>query len=125
MKSDGPFTFYDHALRYANSSSETPNETVTDKAALQALHRYEKDLLKLKERREAEKTQFFDNIAHAQRQHREKQTQVKETYLSHQDFLNSQMEWNAKKRQEDKRLQSQFFKPHYGPEEDEEVVHRI
>jgi len=69
MKSDGPFTFYDHALRYANSSSET----VTDKAALQALHRYEKDLLKLKERREAEKTQFFGNIEHAQRQHREKQ----------------------------------------------------
>jgi hypothetical protein len=56
MKSDGPFNFYDHALRYANSNSETPSETVTDKAALQALHRYEKDLLKLKERREAEKT---------------------------------------------------------------------
>lgn len=36
--------------------------TVTDKAALAALQRYEKDLLKLKQTREHEKNTFFGNI---------------------------------------------------------------
>jgi len=36
--------------------------TVTDKAALAALQRYEKDLLKLKQTREGEKNTFYGNL---------------------------------------------------------------
>jgi hypothetical protein len=44
---------------------------VTDKAAIQALVRYEKDLIALQKRRESEKNTFFDNIALANEQKQE------------------------------------------------------
>jgi hypothetical protein len=40
LKSDGPFSFYDHSLRYGHTQDEK-SETITDKAKLAALHRYE------------------------------------------------------------------------------------
>ena len=52
LKSDGPFAIYDHSLRHAETET---NPTVTDKVALAALHRYENELLRLQQLREAEK----------------------------------------------------------------------
>ncbi len=59
LRSDGPFAIYDHSLRQAETE-QVP--TVTDKVALAALHRYENELLRLKQLREAEKAQFINNI---------------------------------------------------------------
>jgi hypothetical protein len=48
LRSDGPFSYYDHSLRYGHTQDEK-QMTVTDKAALAALQRYEKDLMRLKQ----------------------------------------------------------------------------
>jgi hypothetical protein len=48
LRSDGPFSYYDHSLRYGHTADDKAM-TVTDKAALAALQRYEKDLMKLKQ----------------------------------------------------------------------------
>jgi phosphatidylethanolamine-binding protein (PEBP) family uncharacterized protein len=37
--------------------------TVTDRATMAAVHRYENELLKLKTQREEEKAQFYGNLA--------------------------------------------------------------
>jgi hypothetical protein len=59
LRSEGPFAIYDHSLRHAESDN---HPTVTDKVALAALHRYENELLRLKQLKETEKAQFINNI---------------------------------------------------------------
>ena len=61
LRSDGPFSYYDHSLRYGHTQDDK-QMTVTDKAALAALQRYEKDLMKLKQQREGEKDTFYGNL---------------------------------------------------------------
>jgi hypothetical protein len=47
LKSEGPFAMYDHSLRY-NGAALKPNEpSITDKATVAAIHRYENDLFEL------------------------------------------------------------------------------
>jgi hypothetical protein len=41
LKSDGPFSMYDHSLRYVGQNIPSLEPTITDKASLAALHRYE------------------------------------------------------------------------------------
>jgi len=41
MRSEGPYAIYDHSLRHVNAAVSDLSPTVTDKAALAALHRYE------------------------------------------------------------------------------------
>lgn len=55
LKSDGPFAMYDHSLRHIGANQNPSNMTVVDKASLAALHRYEEELVKLKELREKER----------------------------------------------------------------------
>ena len=55
LKSDGPYAMYDHSLRHIEPSASDAKPTVTDQAALTALHRYETELVNLKNLREAEK----------------------------------------------------------------------
>ena len=62
LRSEGPFAMYDHSLRQAAPDAQDPQMTVVDQAALAALHRYENELVRLKELREAEKAQFINNI---------------------------------------------------------------
>jgi len=62
---------YDHSLRHIDSSVSDKRPTVTDQAALAALHRYENELIHLKKLREAEKAQFINNIEHSKAQMRE------------------------------------------------------
>lgn len=63
LRSDGPFSIYDHSLRYDGAAKKANEPSVTDKATIAALKRYENDLLNLKQLREKEQTQFYANIA--------------------------------------------------------------
>jgi len=42
-----------------------------------------------------------------------------------QSFINQQREWNRQKRVDDREQRQMYQKPHYGPEEDEEVIHKM
>lgn len=53
---------YDHSLRYEGSTN-AGEPSVTDKATVAALRRYENDLANLKNLREKEKSSFYANIA--------------------------------------------------------------
>lgn len=55
LRSEGPYAMYDHSLRHVDPTVSETKPTVTDQAALAALHRYEKELVNLKNLREAEK----------------------------------------------------------------------
>jgi hypothetical protein len=87
LKSEGPFSFYDHSLRYGHTKEEE-QMTVTDKAALAALHRYEKDLLKLQQQRQNEKQTFFGNIELARQQAKATQEQNAHNRRTNQDYIN-------------------------------------
>jgi len=54
LRSEGPFALYDHSLRHIDANATDVQPTVVDQATL-ALHRYENELVRLKELREAEK----------------------------------------------------------------------
>lgn len=56
LKSDGPFSMYDHSLRHIPLNQDGSQPTVVDQASLQALRRYEQELVRLKELREKEKS---------------------------------------------------------------------
>lgn len=62
---------YDHSLRHIPVDQQDSQMTVVDQAALAALHRYENELVRLKELREAEKAQFVNNIEYQKHQMRE------------------------------------------------------
>lgn len=66
---------YDHSLRHIGPDAPDVNPTVVDQAALAALHRYENELVRLKELREAEKAQFINNIEQQKHQMREQYAQ--------------------------------------------------
>lgn len=55
LRSEGPFSMYDHSLRY-DGSTNAGEPSVTDKATVAALRRYENDLANLKNLREKEKS---------------------------------------------------------------------
>jgi hypothetical protein len=61
LKSDGPFSMYDHSLRHIDLKNSANQLTFVDQASLAALHRYEQELVRLKELREKEKYQFIYN----------------------------------------------------------------
>ena len=46
---------YDRSLRHIDAQTSDKSPTVVDRAAMQALHRYENELVRLKQLREAEK----------------------------------------------------------------------
>ena len=78
-----------------NTESNNPEQlTVTDKAAIQALVRYEKDLIALQKRRESEKNTFFDNIALANEQKQEAQRQTAQMHQRNQEYICLQKEWH-------------------------------
>ena len=124
LRSDGPFSYYDHSLRYGHTNDEKAM-TVTDKAALAALQRYEKDLMRLKQQRQNEKDTFYNNLELGRAQAKEARDQTNTNLKLNQTFINQQRDWNAQKRAEDKHNRQQYYKPHYGPEEDEEVIHKM
>ena len=55
LRSEGPFAMYDHSLRHIDYKTSDVSPTAVDKATLAALHRYENELVRLKDLREAEK----------------------------------------------------------------------
>lgn len=59
---------YDHSLRHINLNEDGTTMTVVDQASLQALRRYEQELVRLKELREKEKVQFIHNHEHGKAQ---------------------------------------------------------
>jgi len=101
LRSDGPFSYYDHSLRYGHTQDDKAM-TVTDKAALAALQRYEKDLMKLKQQRESEKDTFYGNLNLGRAQAKETHEQNKTNLKMNQTFINQQREWNRQKRDNDR-----------------------
>lgn len=71
LRSEGPFAMYDHSLRHVDPSAPHDAPTVVDQAALAALHRYENELVRLKELRESEKANFINSIEQQKHQMRE------------------------------------------------------
>lgn len=67
LKSQGPFAIYDHSLKWARQSQPSEKPTATDRAALEAVKRYEEELKALKQQREQEKQHFYGGIAHINR----------------------------------------------------------
>jgi len=98
---------------------------VVDQANLAALHRYENELVRLKELREAEKAQFINNIEQQKHQMREAYGQRAQTLKQNQDFIQMQMDWSRAKRAEDRTHNKQYYKPHFGPEETQEVIQKM
>jgi len=92
---------------------------------LAALQRYEKDLMRLKQQRESEKNQFYHNINLGTAQAKEARDTTNTNLKLNQTFINQQKEWNRQQRADDKFNRQQYYKPHYGPEEDEEVIHKM
>lgn len=70
---------YDHSLRHISQTQPDSAPTSVDQATLQALHRYENELVRLKELREAEKAQFINSIEQQKHQMREKMSQRNQT----------------------------------------------
>ena len=63
LRSEGPFSIYDHSLRYLKQQPDKPHiQTVTDQTTMQALKRHEQDLQALKCKRESEKSSFYNGI---------------------------------------------------------------
>jgi hypothetical protein len=47
LKSDGPFSMYDHSLKVDGGKAPSNLPTVTDKATSDALRRYEQEIISL------------------------------------------------------------------------------
>jgi hypothetical protein len=125
LRSEGPFAMYDHSLRQVGAETSDKEPTQVDQANLAALHRYENELVRLKELREAEKAQFINNIEQQKHHMREQYNQRNQTLKHNQDFIQMQMDWSRTKRAEDRTHNKQYYKPHFGPEETQEVIHKM
>lgn len=96
--------------------------TVTDQASLQALRRYEQELVRLKDLREKEKSQFIHNIELNKAQAREAYKERMANQKLNQQYITMQMDWRNQKVAEDKHVEKQYYKPHFGPEETQEII---
>ena len=126
LRSEGPFSIYDHSLRYLKQQPEKVHgETVTDQTTMQALKRHEQDLQALKAKREHEKNTFYNNIAEEHRLMTEAMNNHKSNMRANQSFIAMQMEQARCQRSNQRDIDRQYYKPHFGPEETEEVVAKM
>ena len=125
LKSEGPFSMYDHSLRHIPLDQDGNQMTVVDQASLQALRRYEQELIRLKELREKEKAHFVHNIELGKAQAREAYKERMINLKQNQQHIAMQMDWNATQRAQQHHIDKQYYKPHFGPEETQEIVAKM
>lgn len=115
LKSHGPFGFYDHCSKNGHGSSHK-------KAASMAKHRFQQELLRIKQIREQQKDDFEnhkrnqDYMASQQMNLNTKNNQYNKFYIQCQ-----MAETDNRKREFDFREKS-FYKPHFGPEDTDYIV---
>ncbi len=126
LRSEGPFAIYDHSLRYVKATPEKPAPaTVTDKTTLQALKRHEQDLAALKAKRESEKATFYHGISEERRLMAEAAANHKNNLRANQEFIAMQMAQAQEARAQQNAIDKQYYKPHFGPEETNDVVRQM
>lgn len=81
--------------------------------------------MRLKELREKEKSQFVSQIEHGKSQAKEAQKQRVATMRQNQHYLGQQMDWNTAKRSADHKVEKLYYKPHFGPEETQEIIQKM
>lgn len=87
MKSDGPYSMYDHSMRYDGANTKPNEPSVTDKATIAALRRYENDLINLKQLREKEKKDFYATLALTNAKASEHAINVRENQRQHAHYV--------------------------------------
>lgn len=126
LRSEGPFSIYDHSLRYLKQQPEkTHNQTVTDQTTMQALKRHEQDLQNLKNKREGEKDTFYNNIREEHRLMVEAINNHASNNKANQSYIAMQMQQARDTRSNQRDIDRQYYKPHFGPEENEDVVAKM
>lgn len=119
MRSQGPFKIYDHA----NSKGRqfVTNLTETNAAA----HgRFQTECERIKENREYEREQFgwqkhkADMVANHNQELRRKNN------LDNLSYLAKQMESDRERRTIQREVERQYYKPHFGPEETQDLIDR-
>ena len=119
MRSQGPFKIYDHA----NSKGKQFVANLTETNA-QAHNRFQTECERIKENREYEREQFgwqkhkADMVANHNLELRRKNN------LENMSFLAKQMESDRERRSVQKEVERQYYKPHFGPEETQDLIDR-
>lgn len=89
------------------------------------MRRYEQELVRLKELREKEKAHFINNIELSKAQAREAYKERMTNQKVNQNYVTMQMDWRAQKTAEERHVDKQYYKPHFGPEETQEIIHNM
>lgn len=117
MRSQGPFKIYDHATSKGQQFVQNLNETNQ-----QAHARFQEECAKIKESREFEREQF------GWQKHKEdlvaahKQELKKKNNLENLSYLAQQIKNDRDRKNLQKEMERQYFKPHFGPEETDEQL---
>lgn len=120
LRSEGPFSVYDHSLRYQPKEPET----VTDKATMQAVKRYENDLDQLQSQRQKEKTDFYARMTEFDAKNEATKMAKLSTLRLNQQFVSTQMQERREQKLQEHARDTQYYKPHYGPEDTQQSVEK-
>jgi len=82
-------------------------------------------LADLKAKRENEKATFYHGINEERRLMIEAANNQKNNMKANQDFIAMQMNQAREQRETQKKIDSQYYKPHFGPEETNDVVRQM
>ena len=119
MRSQGPFKVYDHAQQ--KGSSAVTNLSGTNAAAHT---RFQDECERIKENREYEREQFgwqkhkADVVAAHNHELRRKNNRA------NLHFVRQQIEVDRERKSFQKEVDRQYYKPHFGPEETQDLVER-
>ena len=119
MRSQGPFKVYDHAQ--AKGQNYVQNLTETNQ---QAHERFQEQCKKLKDVREFEREQFGWQ-KHKEDLVAEHKAELKRrNNLENLSYLAQQIKNDRERKQLQKEMEKQYFKPHFGPEETDEMIEK-
>lgn len=117
MRSQGPFKVYDHA----QSKGQNYVQNLTDTNA-QAHERFQEQCKSLKNTREFEREQF-GWVKHKEDLVAEHKAELKRrNNLENLSYLAQQIKNDRERKQLQKEMERQYFKPHFGPEETDDMV---
>lgn len=117
MRSQGPFKIYDHAT--AKGQQFVQNLTETNK---QAHLRFLKDCEQLKERREHERRQFNWTKEKQDLMAEQNHLLRRQNNLDNLSYLADQITHEKQRKDKLQKLERLYYKPHFGPEETDELV---
>ena len=117
MRSQGPFKIYDHShvkgQQYVQNLNETNN---------QAHERFIKECEHIREVRKFEKKQFGWQKKKQDIVASHNQNLVKEKNFKNLSFLSDQIQKDQQRKEKQKYIDKQYYKPHFGPEETDDLL---